>query len=128
MRTYVTILLFALSLTVSAQISSKNGRAEKFFHTTEVNLGKVKPKNGKVTAVFPYTNHTERTVVFKKHVTSCGCTKVVYSKEPVRPGGKGQIVVTIDKPVFKGYFAKSVMVYSIGLSPTILKIKGTFIN
>ncbi len=128
MRTYVTILMFALSLTISAQISKKDGRAEKFFHTTEVNLGKVKTKNGKVTAIFPYTNHTERMVVFKKHVTSCGCTNVAYSKKPIRPGGKGQIVVSIDKPAFTGYFAKSVMVYSIGLSPTILKIKGTIIN
>ena len=58
-------------------------------------------------------------------VTSCGCTKVEYSKQPVRPGGTLELKVLYEA-VDAGYFNKSIKVYcNVVNSPLRLKVKGS---
>ncbi len=56
--------------------------------------------------------------------TSCGCTVPEWSKEPIRPGRKGQITIKYDAD-FPGVFHKTVEVFYNGVdSPYMLGIKG----
>lgn len=45
------------------------------------------PKSEKQERSFILTNTDNQLLVIQDVTTSCGCTKVEYSKEPVRPGG-----------------------------------------
>ena len=56
--------------------------------------------------------------------TSCGCTKVEYSKEPVRPGSKLELKVIYEAEQSER-FNKTVTVYCNSKnSPIHLKVKG----
>ena len=74
---------------------------------------------------FVLVNTGNSLLVIQDIVTSCGCTKVEYSKEPVLPGD------TLDVKVFyeaedAGYFNKVVTVYcNTENSPLRLTVKGT---
>ena len=59
---------------------------------------------------FALTNTGSKVLVIQDIVTSCGCTKVEYGKEPVRPGGtlEVKVVYEADEP---GRFNKSITVY-----------------
>ena len=74
------------------------------------------------------TNTGSKVLVIQDIVTSCGCTKVEYDKEPVRPGGtlEVKVVYEADEP---GRFNKSVTVYcNAENSPLRLSIKGEAIK
>ena len=42
------------------------------------------------------TNESNNLLVIQDVTTSCGCTKVSYSKEPVRPGAPLELTVTYE--------------------------------
>ena len=55
---------------------------------------------------FVLVNIGNSLLVIQDIVTSCGCTKVEYSKEPVRPGGTLEVKVLYeaeDAGYFNGY-------------------------
>ena len=49
------------------------------------------------------TNESNNLLVIQDVTTSCGCTKVSYSKEPVRPGASLELTVTYEAEE-KGHF------------------------
>ena len=74
---------------------------------------------------FVLTNTGKGLLVIQDITTSCGCTKVEYSKEPVRPGG-----VLVVKVIYEAenaeHFNKTVTVYcNTKDSPLRLTVKGT---
>ena len=83
---------------------------------------------------FPYTEKQERNfvltnmgnqlLVIQDVVTSCGCTKVEYNKEPVRPGGTLELKVVYEAEQAE-HFNKTIMVYcNTDSSPLRLTVKG----
>ena len=59
-----------------------------------------------------------------KVITSCGCTKVKYSKEGIRPGEKAELIVIYEAEKAE-HFSKTVTVYcNADNSPLRLKISG----
>lgn len=57
-------------------------------------------------------------------ITSCGCTSVVYSREPVQPGKSLDLAVTY-KADHPEHFNKTITVYcNVPDSPLQLKITG----
>ena len=75
--------------------------------------------------VFKLVNTGNKPLVIYGVVTSCGCTKTEYSKEPIRPGETLDLKV-IYNAEDKGFFRKSLMVYcNVEESPLKLSLLGT---
>lgn len=76
---------------------------------------------------FLLTNTGNNPLVIQDIVTSCGCTKVEYSKEPVRPGGTLELKVIYETEKAE-HFNKTVTVYcNVENSPLRLAVKGNAI-
>ena len=81
-------------------------------------------KEEKREASFLLTNTGKGLLVIHDITTSCGCTRVTYSKEPVRPGGTLEVKVTYEAEQAE-YINKSILVYcNAENSPLRLTIKG----
>ena len=83
------------------------------------------PQSEKQESSFTLTNTGNSLLVIQDIITSCGCTKVEYSKEPVRPGGTLEVKVLYEAED-AGYFKKTVTVYcNTENSPLRLTVKGS---
>ena len=82
------------------------------------------PQSEKQERKFTLTNTGQHVLVIYDVVTSCGCTKVNYSKEGIRPGGKVELTVIYEAEK-AGYFSKTVTPYcKADNSPLRLKVTG----
>jgi hypothetical protein len=73
---------------------------------------------------FLLKNIGDKAFVINDVTTSCGCTSVEYSKEPIRPGKSLTLHVTY-KADHPGHFDKTVSVYcNVPSSPIQLRING----
>ena len=82
------------------------------------------PMSEKKSHCFGLTNTGNHLLVVQDVVTSCSCTKVEYSKEPIRPGETLEVKVSYEAEE-AGRFNKTVTVYcNAGNSPVRLTIKG----
>lgn len=90
---------------------------------TTVNLGEFSSEQSQ-SCIFTLYNTGENMLVIDDAVTSCGCTSVEYSKEPVSPGKSLDIIVTY-KADHPEHFNKTITVYcNSSASPLRLKIMG----
>ena len=76
---------------------------------SEKNFGNI-PLNEKREHIFKLVNTGNKPLVIYDVVTSCGCTKAEYGKEPVRPGETLELKV-IYNAEDKGCFRKNLTVY-----------------
>ena len=76
---------------------------------SEKNFGNI-PLNEKREHIFKLVNTGNKPLVIYDVVTSCGCTKAEYGKEPVRPGETLELKV-IYNAEDKGRFRKNLTVY-----------------
>ena len=91
---------------------------------TVLDLGSF-PQSEKQEKNFVLTNTGKGLLVIQDIVTSCGCTKVEYSKEPVRSGGILEVKVTYEAEQAE-HFNKTITVYcNTKDSPLRLTVKGT---
>lgn len=60
-------------------------------------------------ATYTMTNAGKDPVTITQVSTSCGCTAPKYTKEPIKPGEKGEVTLTYNSAV-SGFFAKSAQV------------------
>ena len=89
----------------------------------EKDFGKF-PYSQKQEYTFLLTNTGNSVLVVQDVITSCGCTKAEYRKEPVRPGGTLEVKVVYEADA-AGYFDKVVTIYcNAENSPISLRIKG----
>ena len=91
------------------QTSSTNTLTEVTINNVVMDLGRF-PMSEKQESGFVLTNTGNNLLVIQDITTSCGCTKVEYSKEPIRPGGTLKVKVIYEAEQ-KGYVNKSVKVY-----------------
>ena len=87
-RTILTTILSIIALVVFAA-----GEADIKFEKTTHDFGTF-PESQKVTCTFKFTNTGDNLLVIHQAIASCGCTVPQYSKEPIKPGESGEIVVT----------------------------------
>ena len=107
----------------SVQTSSTNTFTEVSIDNVVMDLGRF-PMSEKQESGFVFTNTGNNLLVIQDITTSCGCTKVEYSKEPIRPGGTLKVKVIYEAEQ-KGYVNKSVKVYcNTKDSPVRLTVKG----
>lgn len=66
----------------------------------------------KVSHTFTFTNTGKSALIISTVHAGCGCTVPKYSKDPIAPGGSGEIEVTFDSSGRSGVQSKSVTVSS----------------
>ncbi len=120
------VLLLAAILPSHAQIKLADGiEIDKTAH----NFGDIILKSGPVSCTFTLTNSGEKPVVIYNVVTTCGCTDTEWTREPIRPGKKGEIKVTYSNDEGPFPFDKSITVYLSEIKkPIILKLRGISIE
>lgn len=102
----LTTILMVMGIIAFA---SQEGAADIKFDKTSHNFGTFSEDNPKVTCTFKFTNTGDKLLVIHQAIASCGCTVPQYSKEPIKPGESGEIVVTYDgSGKFPGHFKKSI--------------------
>ena len=138
------ILVIALVMQLNAQTVEKmptesiifpvntesiESEASIAFDKYKHDFGTIKESDGKVSAVFTFTNRSDSPLVISKVVASCGCTTPEWTREPVAPGEQGYIKAIYD-PTNRIYsFNKSLTVYSTGIpSKIVLSIQGTAVK
>ena len=103
--------------------TSKERLTAVSINSTVIDFGSF-PKEEKQERRFVLTNTGKGLLVIQDIVTSCGCTKVEYSKEPVRPGGTLEVKVIYEAEKAE-HFNKTVTVYcNAENSPLRLTVKG----
>jgi hypothetical protein len=125
MRRFITAVLAALTIAAAhsaAQDKLSNGIS---FDRMSHNFGDIMLGSGPVSCTFRFENKGSKPVVIYNVTTTCGCTDVEWTREPVRPGGKGEIKVTYSNDEGPYPFDKSLTVYmSDEKKPVILKLRG----
>ncbi|MCL1933680.1 MAG: DUF1573 domain-containing protein [Candidatus Azobacteroides sp.] len=119
-------------LPVKSVVNSSNqvqAEASIVFDEYKHDFGTIKESDGKVSAVFTFTNRSDSPLVISKVAVSCGCSAAEWTQEPVAPGGQGYVKATYDPKNRIAFFNKSLMVYSNGNpSKTTLSIQGTVVK
>ena len=118
-------LLTALVLVCGIAFAS--AQAEIKFDKLTNDFGTFSESSPVVTCTFTFTNVGNQPLVVNQAVASCGCTVPEYTKDPVKPGEKGEIKVTYNGTgKFPGHFKKSITVRTNGkVEMTRLYIEGT---
>lgn len=100
--------VFALLLVATAMMGQAAIKIEK----TTINLGTFDESEVKQ-CVFEFTNVGDEPLIIHQAYSSCGCTVPTYSKDPVKPGEKGEIRVSYNgSGKFPGAFKKPITVRS----------------
>jgi hypothetical protein len=105
---------------MAAQTDSLKNKPEIKFDKVEYDLGKINP--GPNTFEFAFTNVGEEPLILTNVHPGCGCTKVEWTKEPIKKGKKGVIKTTYSATL--GIIEKDITVTSNAKTSTvILKFK-----
>lgn len=115
-----TFMLSCLDAAAQEKISS-DITIDKTVH----NFGDILLGSGPVSCTFKITNTGSKPAVIYNVTTTCGCTDVDWTKEPIRPGQTGKISVTYSNDEGPYPFDKSLTVYLSSIrKPVILKLRG----
>ncbi len=118
----IIAMLLAGVLTAQAQVKLDGGIE---FDKTVHNFGDILLDSGPVTCTFTLSNNGAKPAVIYNVVTTCGCTDTEWTREPIRPGKKGEIKVTYSNNEGPYPFDKNITVYlSESKKPIILKVRG----
>lgn len=122
-RIYILIAFLLLAATgAAAQEKYSNGlEIDRTVH----NFGDIMLGSGPVSCTFTLKNTGDKPAVIYNVTTTCGCTDVDWTKEPIRPGKEGKISVTYSNDEGPYPFDKSLTVYMSDVKkPVILKLRG----
>ena len=109
-------LIMTMLLMCGMMTSFAQKPAEIKFDKLTHDFGTFSEKNPVVTYTFTYTNVGEQALIINQAIASCGCTVPEYTKEPIKPGEKGEIKVTYNGTgKFPGHFKKSITVSTNGV-------------
>ena len=121
----ISIMFLTLSSAFSQVKISDGLEVDKIVH----NFGDIKFKSGPVSCVFTVTNTSPKPTVIYNVVSSCGCTDVKWTREPIMPGKKGTISVTYSNDEGAYPFDKTLTVYISDVKkPVLLKVRGVCVE
>lgn len=114
-----------MAILFATGMASAQKKAVIVAETATHDFGEIKESDGKVTYTFKVKNEGDAPLVLTRVIASCGCTTPEWTKEPIAPGGSGDIKITFDPQGRPGPFAKTISVYSNGKTGSfILSIRG----
>lgn len=122
--TLTGILISAVSLIAQEKLGNSL-EIDKTVH----NFGDIIHKSGPVSCTFTIQNKGTKPAVIYNVISSCGCTDVEWTREPIRPGGSGTISVKYSNDEGAYPFDKTLTTYISDISkPVLLKIRGVSIE
>jgi len=114
-------LLFTCGVAAQAQQADTTVKFTKLVH----DYGDIAQNSGPQTCEFEFINTGTEPLIITNVAASCGCTVPGWTKEPVAPGGKGEVKATYNNTSAAAPFNKSLTVTTNGSPQTIvLHIKG----
>jgi hypothetical protein len=128
MRRLLRYIIAVAALTGAAAVVSyaqETFSSTAQFDKTIMDFGEVALADGPLECKFEVKNISSKPIAIYNVVTSCGCTSVKWTREPLQPGKTGTIstVYTNDEGPYP--FDKNITVYISGITkPIILKIRG----
>ena len=75
-------------------------------------FGTINEADGKVSCAFEIENVGDEPLVILGVYVSCGCTTYEFSKDPIAPGNKGEVKVTLDPSGREGTYINSIHIYT----------------
>lgn len=127
MKRYIYIFLCCL-WSVSVSYGQSQSKSTLEFDDPVWDFGDIKEEGGTVSHVFKFTNKGSNAIVIENVSVSCGCTSPNYSKQPIKPGGRGEIKITFDPEHRPGRALLDAYIISNGSkNRNILTIKGNVI-
>ena len=120
----VILLFFGCTQSFTASSQERVGNIVEFDRMTH-DFGDVMLSDGPLHCTFSMKNISGKPVVIYNVVTSCGCTDVQWTKEPIMPGESGTISSTYTNDEGPYPFDKSLTAYISGINnPVILRLRG----
>ena len=107
----IYIILFALIVFIGP-LRSQTLSETIVFEERVHDFGTILEEKGKVSHTFVFRNNGNTPVVVNEIYSGCGCIGKVLSKDPVKPGEKGQVIITFSPDYKSGFFSKEIVVYS----------------
>ena len=124
MKRKITIITAVLLSMLTGWAQEKIGNVLEIDKTIH-NFGDIMLDSGPVSCTFTFKNISEKPVVVYNVVSSCGCTDVSWTKEPLRPGQSGNVSVTYSNDEGPYPFDKTITMYVSDIKkPVLLKIRG----
>jgi len=88
-------------------------------------FGDIFVDDGPVECSFKFTNISKKPILIFSAVSSCGCTEVEWTREPVEPGKSGTVSATFNNEDGPYPFDKTVTVYVSDVAkPIVLHLRG----
>lgn len=108
--------------------SENTPKAAIKFNDLVYDFGKAK-EGEKVTHVYKFTNTGNNPLIIESAKPSCGCTIPTFPKEPIAPGGTGEIIAEFDSNGRPGDTNKTInIIANTEPATTMLTLKGFVIG
>ena len=120
------IKLLVLTLLLVCNLSYTQSPKINFLNY-EHDFGEIEEDGGSVSHTFEFVNEGNSPLVILSVKPSCGCTTPNWSKDPIKPGGKGFIIAQYDPKGRPGVFRKSLAVVSNSESNSAKMSNSTYI-
>ncbi len=118
------ILMICICISISAASQGKAGNTVTFDRTV-YDFGDVLLSDGALSCSFTMTNTSSKPVVIYSVTTSCGCTNVKWSREPILPGKTAKISASYTNDEGPYPFDKTLTVHISDVQkPVILRLRG----
>ena len=106
------LLTILLSLTIGCAYAQEELNSALVFETYEWDFGQIDEADGVVQHTFRFVNVSNNPIQIDNVATSCGCTTVLYSTQPVAGGEYGELTVAFDPSRTEGRVLREVEVYT----------------
>ena len=110
---YIALILTGLAFSCLVCLSREKIGSQLEIDRMVHNFGNIVHKSGPVSCSFVVTNSGTQPAVIYTVVSTCGCTNVQWTKEPIRPGQSGKILTA--------YISDS-------KKPVLLKVRGVSVE
>ena len=123
----VTVAAFSLSMAAQVKTDGKSTDIDGVvrFDKTIHDFGDVTLGQGALNCAFTATNISDKPIVIYNVVSSCGCTGVKWTREPVLPGKSGKISATYSNDEGPYPFDKTLTVYISNVKKPIVLRPGS---
>lgn len=122
---YITLAIVALT-TLNLNAGAQTGLESKVkFNKSIHDFGDIYVNDGPVSCEYILTNSSDKAVVILNVVSSCGCTNVTWTREPIPAGKTGKVSATFKNEDGPYPFDKSITVYISDFKrPVVLHLRG----
>jgi hypothetical protein len=103
-------LMPAQSLSRDKQVAAMP-KTTIYFYETKHNFGELK-EGDVVKYAYRFKNTGTNPLMISKVDVTCGCTVPTFSKEPIQPGGEGEIMIQYNSAHHPGHQQKNALIHS----------------